>query len=92
MAENKLRKDATNFNQLIANDIRSKLLLLTDKECNRKFENHPRNHFRINSRGPEELKINTIFYIQIDIDIIDNGSIDKMTRIRIMIDQLLLII
>lgn len=76
MAENKLSGNFSPFNKYIANVIRSKLLLIADRECNCKDEmnNLRRNHFRINSKLPEELKVHTIFYIQFDNEVYNEAT------------------
>lgn len=68
------------FNKRRANEIRSRLLLMADKECNFKQRNlsQPRNLFRINSKDPEELKENTIFYIQLD-----NEDYNETTDVKV---------
>lgn len=82
MVDNKIIGDATPFNKLKANEIRSKLLVLSDKECNRNLQaqTHKRNHFLINSKAPEELKVKTIFYIQLDNE--DYSEASDLSHLR----------
>lgn len=63
-----LQKKIENFNQIRANELRSRLLLLVDRECNSRYaaEAIQGTSLRINCKNPEELKHNFIFYIQLD--------------------------
>lgn len=72
MSSNKRRstlpKNNVNFNQRKANESRSRLLLLADRECNSRYaaEILHKNSLRINCKDPDELRHNCIFYIQLD--------------------------